>query len=293
MATTMNAAKGSTKRRTEKIGFLIIGTLLYSVYISLLLSPNDIGSGGIMGITLITKELIGTPIGATQLILNIPLFLLGLRFLGKRFMLLSGLIVVSSSFLIDVIPEFVTPESLNDPLVASIFAGLVSGLAMALIFFGGASTGGFDILGKFLFSRFRNWPLPRIFLMQDIIVYVLVWYVFDLKHVMYALIMSFVRTKTMHTVYSFYSASKQCFIICEKADEINAAITEELGRGVTILDARGGFSNRTKKMVYVVVQNNEIVRLQELVKSVEPGAFVTFSEIHTVFGNYKEHSYTL
>ncbi|UKS56626.1 YitT family protein [Exiguobacterium acetylicum] len=280
------------KKRVEKISFLIIGTLLYSLYISLLLSPNDIGSGGIMGITLVVQELFHTPIGLTQLLLNIPLFILGFRFLRKRFMFLSGIIVIASSFLIDWIPTQIVPESLNDPLVASIFAGLVSGLAMALIFFGGASTGGLDILGKFFFARFHNWPLPRIFLMQDLVIYILVWWVFDLKHVMYALIMSFVRAKALQTVYSFYSASKQCIIICEKADEINEVITKELGRGVTILDARGGYSNRTKKMVYVVVQNNEIVRLQEIVSSVEPNAFVTFSEIHTVFGNYKEHSYS-
>ncbi|WP_029332675.1 YitT family protein [Exiguobacterium oxidotolerans] len=288
----MKTKQKSKKKRTEKISFLLIGTLLYSLYISLLLSPNDIGSGGIMGITLIFQELFNTPIGLTQLVLNIPLFLLGFRFLRKRFMLLSGIIVLISSFLIDWIPTQVVPESLNDPLVASIFAGLVSGLAMALIFFGGASTGGLDILGKFFYARFHNWPLPRIFLMQDLVIYILVWLVFDLKHVMYALIMSFVRAKALQTVYSFYSASKQCIIICEKADEINDVITKELGRGVTILDARGGYSNRTKKMVYVVVQNNEIVRLQEIVSSVEPNAFVTFSEIHTVFGNYKEHSYS-
>ncbi|HBQ75283.1 MAG TPA: YitT family protein, partial [Exiguobacterium sp.] len=89
------------KKRVEKISFLIIGTLLYSLYISLLLSPNDIGSGGIMGITLIIQELFHTPIGLTQLLLNIPLFLLGFRFLRKRFMFLSGIIVIASSFLID------------------------------------------------------------------------------------------------------------------------------------------------------------------------------------------------
>ncbi|MCY1692208.1 YitT family protein [Exiguobacterium sp. SL14] len=77
------------KKRVEKISFLIIGTLLYSLYISLLLSPNDIGSGGIMGITLVVQELFHTPIGLTQLLLNIPLFILGFRFLRKRFMFLS------------------------------------------------------------------------------------------------------------------------------------------------------------------------------------------------------------
>ncbi|WP_214829192.1 YitT family protein [Exiguobacterium algae] len=286
-------AKSRKRVALETVLFIIIGTILQSIYVSLLLKPNEIGSGGIVGITLIINELFRTPIGLTQLVLNIPLFILGLKYLGKRFIFMTGIVVVLSSVLIDTLPIIIPPTPLDDPLVASVFGGLVSGLGLALLLFAGASTGGLDILGKTIFINNRNLSLPKIFLTQDLIVYVLVFIVFDIKAVMYALVLSFVRSRTLLTIHKFFSAQKQCFIICEKAEEINLVIKQNLKRGVTIMDATGGYSNDSKKMLYVVVQNNEIPRLRHIVSEIDSEAFVTVSEIDSVVGNFKEHSYTL
>lgn len=286
-------AKSRKRVALETVLFIIIGTILQSIYVSLLLKPNEIGSGGIVGITLIINELFRTPIGLTQLVLNIPLFILGLKYLGKRFIFMTGIVVVLSSVLIDTLPIIIPPTPLDDPLVASVFGGLVSGLGLALLLFAGASTGGLDILGKTIFINNRNLSLPKIFLTQDLIVYVLVFIVFDIKAVMYALVLSFVRSRTLLTIHKFFSAQKQCFIVCEKAEEINLVIKQNLKRGVTIMDATGGYSNDSKKMLYVVVQNNEIPRLRHIVSEIDSEAFVTVSEIDSVVGNFKEHSYTL
>ncbi|MBR2078419.1 MAG: YitT family protein [Exiguobacterium sp.] len=286
-------AKSRKRVAIETVLFIIAGTILQSVFVSLLLKPNEIGSGGIVGITLIMNELFGTPIGLTQLVLNIPLFILGLKYLGRRFILMTGIVVVLSSILIDSLPVLIPPTPLDDPLVASVFSGIVSGLGLALLLFAGASTGGLDILGKVIYMNNRNLSLPKIFLTQDIIVYVLVFIVFDIKAVMYALVLSFVRSRTLLTIYKFFAAQKQCFIICQKADEINLVIKQNLKRGVTIMDATGGYSNDSKKMLYVVVQNNEIPRLRQIVSEIDSEAFITVSEIDSVVGNFKEHSYTL
>lgn len=286
-------AKSRKRVALETVLFIIAGTILQSVFVSLLLKPNEIGSGGIVGITLIMNELFGTPIGLTQLVLNIPLFILGLKYLGRRFILMTGIVVVLSSILIDSLPVLIPPIPLDDPLVASVFSGIVSGLGLALLLFAGASTGGLDILGKVIYMNNRNLSLPKIFLTQDIIVYVLVFIVFDIKAVMYALVLSFVRSRTLLTIYKFFAAQKQCFIICKKADEINLVIKQNLKRGVTIMDATGGYSNDSKKMLYVVVQNNEIPRLRQIVSEIDSEAFITVSEIDSVVGNFKEHSYTL
>lgn len=286
-------AKSRKRVALETVLFIIIGTILQSIYVSLLLKPNEIGSGGIVGITLIINELFRTPIGLTQLVLNIPLFILGLKYLGKRFIFMTGIVVVLSSVLIDTLPIIIPPTPLDDPLVASVFGGLVSGLGLALLLFAGASTGGLDILGKTIFISNPNLSLPKIFLTQDLIVYVLVFIVFDIKAVMYALVLSFVRSRTLLTIHKFFSAQKQCFIVCEKAEEINLVIKQNLKRGVTIMDATGGYSNDSKKMLYVVVQNNEIPRLRHIVSEIDSEAFVTVSEIDSVVGNFKEHSYTL
>ncbi|WDH76398.1 YitT family protein [Exiguobacterium marinum] len=286
-------AKSRKRVALETVLFIIAGTILQSIFVSLLLKPNEIGSGGIVGITLIFNELLGTPIGMTQLVLNIPLFLLGLKYLGRRFILMTGIVVVLSSILIDSLPILIPPTPLDDPLVASVFSGIVSGLGLALLLFAGASTGGLDILGKVIYMNNRNLSLPKIFLTQDLIVYILVFIVFDIKAVMYALVLSFVRSRTLLTIHKFFSAQKQCFIICQKAEEINLVIKQNLKRGVTIMDATGGYSNDSKKMLYVVVQNNEIPRLRQIVSEIDSEAFVTVSEIDSIVGNFKEHSYTL
>lgn len=163
-------AKSRKRIAVETVLFIIAGTILQSIFVSLLLKPNEIGSGGIVGITLIINELFGTPIGLSQLVLNIPLFIVGIKFLGKRFILMTGIVVVLSSILIDALPVLVPPTPLDDPLVASVFSGIVSGLGLALLLFAGASTGGLDILGKVIYSTNRNLSLPKIFLTQDIIV---------------------------------------------------------------------------------------------------------------------------
>jgi len=168
-------AKTRKRIAVETTLFIIAGTILQSIFVGLLLKPNEIGSGGIVGITLIVNELFNTPIGFTQLVLNIPLFIVGIKYLGKRFILMTGLVVVLSSILIDTLPVLIPPTPLDDPLVASVFSGIVSGLGLALLLFAGASTGGLDILGKVIYTNNRNLSLPKIFLTQDIIVYILVF----------------------------------------------------------------------------------------------------------------------
>jgi len=113
-------AKTRKRIAVETTLFIIAGTILQSIFVGLLLKPNEIGSGGIVGITLIVNELFNTPIGFTQLVLNIPLFIVGIKYLGKRFILMTGLVVVLSSILIDTLPVLIPPTPLDDPLVAVI-----------------------------------------------------------------------------------------------------------------------------------------------------------------------------
>ena len=107
---------------------------------------------------------------------------------------------------------------------------------------------------------------------------------------MYALIMSFIRSKTIETVQKTFSASKQCMIICDDPKPIIKAISQKLGRGVTILDAVGGYSDNSKKFIYVVVQTNELSSLKSIVTSIDSKAFITISEVEHIHGNFKEHS---
>ena len=279
-------------KKLKDILFLVIGILLFSVYAGLLVPYNGIGASGTIGIGLIMQKYFGIPIGTTQLALNVPLFYIAYKYIGKQFLLLTGATIFASSFLINNLPNIVAPVELHDSLVAAIFCGIISGIAMSVLLIAGASTGGTDITGKFLAKRFK-WSIPTVFLMQDILVYSLIWLTFDIQHVMYALIMSFVRNQTMKNIQRFFSAYIQCSIICLNPQEVVSAINSRLGRGSTIIEVEGGYSHQKQYMIILIIQQNELHTLKKIIAQTSPKSFITITNISNILGNFKEHSYEL
>ncbi len=279
-------------KNAKDVILIIIGTVLFSIYAGILIPVNNIGAGGALGLSLVVNKLTGIKIGTIQFILNVPLFYIGFRYIGRKFVILTGIVISISSFLINNLPKIVTPVDLGDSLVAAIFCGIISGLAMCCLLVAGASTGGTDITGKFI-SKKMDFNLPTVFLIQDITVYIIVWIFFDIKYVMYALVMSFVRNQTMRGVQKFFSAYIQCTIICKNPEVMVELINNTLHRGSTIMDVEGGYSHEKKRMIIVVIQQNEMYQLRKLVAKNCPEAFVTVSAVNTIVGNFKEHSYRL
>ena len=278
-------------KQAKDVVLIIIGTILFSIYAGLLIPVNNIGSGGALGLSLVANKLTGIKIGTVQFLLNVPLFYIGYRYIGRKFVILTGVVISISSFLINNLPRIITPVNLGDSLVAAIFCGIISGLAMCCLLVAGASTGGTDITGKF--SKKMDFNLPTVFLIQDITIYIIVWIFFDIKYVMYALVMSFVRNQTMKGVQKFFSAYIQCTIICRNPEVMVELINNTLHRGSTIMDVEGGYSHEKKRMIIVVIQQNEMHQLRKLVAENCPDAFITVSAVNTIVGNFKEHSYRL
>jgi uncharacterized membrane-anchored protein YitT (DUF2179 family) len=256
-----------------------------------LLVPSKIGTGGVTGIAICINYLFNLPVGMSSLALNIPLFILGYKYIGKRFCIRSIFVIIVSSFMTDylsrlrVIYDIRLP--IGDKILIAIFAGVLCGAAMTLLFMDGASTGGFDILAKTINARYRNFNVSQLILVQDICIYVLVGLVLGVKAVAYSLIMSFVKSKTIDTIQEGISSSRQCIIICDKAQEIVDQIESELIRGATILEATGGYSHKNKKFAYVVIQKYQLSELKRIVKKIEPTAFVTVSPVNETLGNFR------
>lgn len=281
------------KNLFRDIGLLIIGCLVYSLYISVLLVPNNIGTGGLTGISLGLKHLFNLPIGLTTLCLNIPLFIFGYGLLGRSFAIKSGIIVAVSSFIIDFMNANFHFKPIGDMLTATIFTGVISGLGMAVLFMAGASTGGLDISGKMVKNKFPSLPLTKILLVQDILVYIFVGLTLGPRSVMYAIIMSFIRSKTMDAMQEGIASSRQCIIISENPDPIIEDIKTKLGRGVTLLDAYGCYSHTNKKFIYVVVQKIQLNSLKNIVNNIDPHAFVTVSSVNDIQGNFKQKTLSI
>lgn len=270
---------------------LIVGCMLFSVYASILLTPAKIGTGGILGICLSLNKLFNFKIGLTTIILNIPLFLFGFKLLGKSFAIKSGFIVIISSLIIDYMNSNFSSYHFipaSDKLTSSIFCGVVSGISMSMIFMGGGSTGGLDISAKMVKNKFKALPLSKIMLCQDMLIYVFVGFSLGPQSVMYALIMSFIRSKTIDAMQEGFSSSRQCFIICNNSEAITEAVNIKLERGVTLLNAVGGYSHHNKKFLYIVIPKYQLNSLKLLIREIEPTAFVTVCPVNDILGNYKQ-----
>ncbi|MCY6484554.1 YitT family protein [Clostridium aestuarii] len=281
------------KKLFKELVFLSIGCVLFSLYVSVLLVPNKIGTGGITGVCIALNHLFNFPIGLTTIILNIPLFIFGYNILGKNFAIKSGIIVITSSLLIDFLKLHFYFKPLGDMLTSTIFCGVVSGIAMALLFMSGASTGGFDISGKIIKNKFPSLQLAKILLIQDVFVYIFIAMSLGPRSVMYAIIMSFIRSKTIDTFQEYIASSKQCIIICENSDLITEQIKYKLGRGVTRLNAEGCYSHTNKKFLYVVIQKIQLNELKSIVNTIEPTSFLTISSVNDIQGNFKQKSYSI
>ncbi|WP_461206982.1 YitT family protein [Clostridium sp. DL1XJH146] len=277
----------------KNIGMFLVGCLLYSFYMSALLIPNNVGTGGLAGIALTLNHLFNFPVGSLLIILNIPLFIFGYKLIGKKFILKSSIFVILSSILIDLSNKFMYFPATDEKIIATIFAGVISGIAMSLLFMSGASTGGLDISAKMIKNKARNLDLTKILLTQDIIVYILVAFTMGIDSVLYAVIMSFIRTKTIDAIQEGMASSRQCIIISNKADDLVHAIQIKLGRGVTLLNAEGCYTHSTKKFIYVVVQKHQLMPLRKIVSSIDETAFVTVSPVNDILGNFKQKSYSV
>jgi uncharacterized membrane-anchored protein YitT (DUF2179 family) len=276
------------KKNIKDYILLIIGGSFISLAISAFLVPSNIGTGGVTGIALSLNKLFGFRLGLLTLSFNIPLFIFGYKLIGQKFTIRSGFVVFIMSMLIDYLTLNFNFLPFEDVLLATIYCGILFGIGNALVFMGGGSSGGFDIIAKIIVRKHQGLQLSSTLLVQDIIVFILIAYALGINSVLYAFVMSFVRAKTIDTVQEGVSSSKQCVIICEAYEEIAGEIQKKLVRGVTILEAVGGYSNKRKKFIYVVIQKNQLTTLKKIVKAIDPEAFVSVSSVTNVVGNYRQ-----
>lgn len=280
------------RKKTKEFLFLAVGIIIFSIYAGVLIPANNLNAGGALGIAIVLNKATGLKLGTVQILMNIPLFYIGYKYIGKKFIVFTSIVIVVSSIFINNINYFITPVNIGDKLVASIFAGIMTGVGTACILIAGGSTGGSDITGKYIARRF-NISLPTVFLVQDIIIYIFIWIYFDIRAVMYALILSFVRNTTMKGIERYFAAYLQATIVCDNTDEIVKAINEQLHRGSTIIDVEGGYSHKKHRMVILIIQQNEMHILRKIIQTTCPKAFITVNSVNTIMGNFKEHSYRL
>ena len=270
-------------------GTTAIGSALFALGFAIFLIPNDINTGGISGLAMILRELLGFgSIGTLTLLMNIPLFLIGGLKIGKRFFAGSLIGMVVSSVLMDLFAliPFATPE----PLIGGLYGGVLCGAGLGLVFMTGASTGGSDILVRLLKKKYRNLPIGSISIMFDAMVVLLTGLVFrDISKALYSGVVVFVCGQVIDAVVYRFDYSRVALIISKEHEKIAKAISDQLDRGATYLHGSGSYTHQNIEVVLAVVRKGQLAELKELVMDIDENAFVIVQEAHQVLGDGFAH----
>ncbi|WP_199616730.1 YitT family protein [Paenibacillus alkalitolerans] len=272
---------GTPVHTAYEYALLLIGSFLVAVSFNLFMEPNRIASGGVSGISVIVRSLIGVEPAITQWLLNIPLFIAGIALLGGKFGLKTA---VGTA----VLPLFVLLTDnwaplTDNPLLATLFGGLGIGAGLGIVFRGRGSTGGLDLAAQIV-AKYTGLGLGLSVALLDGFVILTAGFVFSPEQALYALIGLFVTTKTIDVVQIGFSTSKVAYIISEDVESIARTVLYDLDRGLTRLTAHGGYTGQAKTVLMVVVSQTEVTKLKALVQAADPQAFVIITGATEVLG---------
>ncbi len=261
---------------------ILIGCAVGAAAYPLFLTPSHIAPGGLTGIAVIFNYLWKVPVGMVSLGLNIPLFIAGYRRMGKIFAFRSLIATVLFSLLIDILPlEPIT----EDPLLSTLFGGVLLGIGLGFILRGGATTGGTDMLAKMVHRRLQFISTGVFLFAFDFLVVAVSGLVVGSSEALYALINIYISARVIDTVVVGLSGNKACLLISEKWEVIMKRIMKEMDRGVTLLSARGGYTGKERPTIYCVISRAEIMALKRIVQEEDENAFLTIMEAHEAIGD--------
>lgn len=278
---------------------IVIGSFLTAAAINVFLVPYKIASGGVSGVATVVFYLSNgrMPVGTTMLLLNIPLFLAGIRFIGRRFalrtlvstLLLSLIIDATEPFTQSFVDRFLVKLSQNptnpDLLLYSLFGGFLMGVGLGIVFRSGATTGGSDLAARIVTHFIPNFTMGQVLLFIDTAVVVFAAVSFQsFLLALYAIVTLYISSKVIDAILEGVNFAKEVFIISEKADEIAVKILKDLDRGVTALQGKGMFTGDRKQVLFCVLHRGQLTELKEIVKEVDVRAFVILTDIREVFG---------
>ncbi|BAH43471.1 MULTISPECIES: YitT family protein [Brevibacillus] len=270
------------KIRLDSIIAIIIGSAIMGFGINAFNIPNHLAEGGITGISILIKLLV--PVvdqGIVFFVLNIPLFFLGWKILGRTSFFYTILGTVSLSVFLSLF-DGVLPLPMKDRLLASLYAGVAVGVGLGIIFRYGGTTGGVDIIARLL-QKYMGISMGRTLFFGDILVIGASLVYLNLESAMYTLVVVFIAARVIDFFQDGAYAGKALTIISNEADSISKHILD-VGRGVTLLAGKGAYSGEEKKVIYVVVSRNEVMRFKTIVQEIDPHAFVIVNDVHEVLG---------
>jgi uncharacterized membrane-anchored protein YitT (DUF2179 family) len=271
--------------KIKNILFIVIGTAIMSFGLVNFNMKNELAEGGFTGITLLLYFLFEWDPSYTNLILNTPLFFIGWKLLGRNAFFYTILGTVGISVFLWIFQRYPIDMPLQDDLtLAALFAGVFLGIGLGIIFRFGGTTGGVDIIAR-LAQKYIGWGMGKTMFLFDICVIAASMLTYlNYKQAMYTLVAVFIGARVIDFIQEGAYSARGAMIVSEKNTQIAQKIMDDMDRGVTVLRGYGSFTKVEREVLYCVVGRNEIVRLKNLITSVDPHAFVSVSVVHDVHG---------
>lgn len=278
-------------RSVRNLITIALGCALFALGFDLFLQPNHLNVGGVSGIGQLLEHLTGIgSVAIWSVIINVPLFLICIRGVGRGFFLgsLTGMLLLN--LFLELFLHLPVPET--EPLLAVLYGGLLCGAGSGLVFVSGASTGGVDILARLLRPKFPAMPIGKLILAMDLITVALTGLVFgDVSKALYSAVTLYVFSIALDGVVYGLDYSTVAMIVSDRYEEIGRAIVNRLDRGVTVLDGHGFYSGQKKQVLLSAIKKRQAAELKQLVMDLDPDAFIILQEAHQVLGEgFKRYS---
>lgn len=269
---------------------ITLGLIVAAIGIRAFLVPGRIASGGVSGIAIILYHKFKFKVGLSMLLMNIPLFLMGIKSFGKGYGLKTLYGTIFLSVFVDLI-EYIVPNidmvvdytKGGNLLLAPIYGGVITGLGIGIVMKYGGSTGGTDIIAQIL-SKITKIPTGYAMMLVDFMVIIAATVVFGWEAALYAIICLYATGIFIDKTLDGVSYSKMVLIISDEYEKIKDVILYDIERGGTGISANGLYTNNEKKMILTVLANKEIHGLKEFIKNIDSNAFIIVTDVHEVYG---------
>jgi uncharacterized membrane-anchored protein YitT (DUF2179 family) len=269
------------KKRIVDILYILLGSFIFALAINLFIIPNDLGEGGVTGVTIILFYLFEWSPGLVSLILNAILIVAGFKFLNRITIIYTIIAVVFHSLFLHV-TRFWSISS-DELMVNAIFGGILAGVGIGLIIRVGGTTAGTTILAR-ITNKYLGWSISYGLLFFDLIVALSSYFIIGTERLMLTIIMLYIGTKVMEFIIEGVNPKKAITIISEKPDDIAKQVNEKMDRGVTVFSGHGYYTKTSKDILYIVISKQEVVRLKKIVKATDQHAFLAIHDVRDVFG---------
>ncbi len=274
-------AKRSWKEALKADAILLAGLVLMALSFDLFFVPSAIAPGGLTGLATVFHVLWGWPVGLVSALLNLPLFLIGWRSMGRTFAVRSFAAMLLLSLLLDLLP--IVPLT-QDRLLSAVFGGVLLGAGLALVLMGNATTGGTDLAAAMLRRLLPGLPFGRLLLLVESCVVLVSALTLGADVTLYAVVALAVSSRLIDAIQAGLEEGRLFFVISRCPREIGEAVMQRLNRGVTLLSGRGAYSGMELQVLFCVVTRGQVLPFKRLVQQIDPSAFVVLANVRETMG---------